>query len=93
MKSPKSDDDYSGRETDCQEAVTQAITDLIEQATLAGRSEKDAEAVVEGTSVPGVRDLITEAVDAGWSETEAADAIKVVSEKLQRGTIGRELDN
>lgn len=93
MLSPKSNDDYPGRKADCEQAVSAGITDLIEEATLAGRSEGEAEAVIEGTSVPGVRDLISEAVDAGWSADEAADAIKVVSDKLQRGPIGKDLDN
>ncbi|MEN5279349.1 hypothetical protein ABE527_20760 [Brucella sp. TWI432] len=93
MLSPKSSDDYPGRKADCEQAISAGIKDLIEQATLAGRSEEDAEAVVEGTSVPGVRNLITEAVDAGWSAEEAADAIKVVSDKMQRGPIGKHLDS
>ncbi|WP_273725067.1 hypothetical protein [Brucella gallinifaecis] len=93
MLSPKYNDDYPGRKADCEDAVSAGITDLIEQATLAGRSEEEAKAVIEGTTVPGTRDLIAEAVEAGWSAEEAADAIKVVSDKLQRGPIGRELDN
>jgi len=93
MLGPKSNDDYPGRKADCEQAISSGIEDLIEQATLEGRTEQEAEAVIEGTSVPGVRDLIAEAVDAGWSADEAADAIKVVSDKLQRGPIGNELDN
>jgi hypothetical protein len=85
MLSPSYPNDYPDRQADCQNAVSRKITDLIEQATLAGRSGEDAEAVVAGTAVPGVRDLIAEAVTAGWSAEEAADAIKCVSEELQRG--------
>lgn len=54
MLSPKSNDDYPGRKADCEQAVSAGITDLIEEATLVGRSEEEAEAVIEGTSVPGV---------------------------------------
>jgi len=91
MLGPKSDDAYPARAVDCEVAVTPSLTNILKRATLSGRSEQDADAVVEGTSVPGVRDLITEAVEAGWTAEEAAQAVKVVSEKLQRGTVGREL--
>jgi hypothetical protein len=93
MLSPKSADNYPGRPADCEQAVSPFVTRIMKQATLGGRSEEDADNVVEGTSVPGVRDLISEAVDAGWSAEEAAQAIKVVSEKLQRGEVGRHLDH
>ncbi len=92
MLSPKSADNYPGRPADCEQAIAPFLTSIMKQATLGGRSEDDADNVVEGTSVPGVRDLITEAVDAGWSAAEAAQAIKVVSERLQRGEVGRHLD-
>lgn len=91
MLSPKFDNAYPARSTDCEEAVTPSLTNILKNATLGGRSEEDADAVVEGTSVPGVRDLISEAVEAGWTAKEAVQAIKVVSERLQRGVVGREL--
>ncbi|MEJ5083529.1 hypothetical protein [Ochrobactrum sp. MYb379] len=93
MKSPKSAGDYPGRQGDCKDAVSQGIVDLIKRTTLTGHSEEEAAAVVLGTSVPGVRDLINEAVNAGWAPAEAATAIKLVSDELQRGFIGKELKN
>jgi len=85
MLGPRSSENYPGRKADCEEAVSQGIADLIKQATLDGRSEKEAQAVIQGTSVPGVRDLIEEATSAGWPAEEAADAIKAVSDKMQHG--------
>ncbi|MDR6434267.1 hypothetical protein [Brucella pseudogrignonensis] len=93
MRSPKSAGDYPGRQRDCKDAVSPGIVDLIKRTTLTGHSEEEADAVVLGTSVPGVRDLINEAVNAGWAPTEAATAIKLVSDELQRGFVGKELKN
>lgn len=91
MLGPRFDDAYPDRSADCEDAVTPSLTLILKRATLGGRSAEDAEAVVEGTSVPGVRDLIAEAVEAGWTAEEAAQAIETVSEKLKRGAVGREL--
>ncbi|MCX2699374.1 MULTISPECIES: hypothetical protein [Brucella/Ochrobactrum group] len=93
MKSPKSAGDYPGRQRDCKDAVSPGILNLLKQATLIGRSEEEADAVILGTSVPGVRDLINEAINAGWAPTEAATAIKLVSDELRRGFVGKELKN
>ncbi|WP_024899137.1 hypothetical protein [Brucella rhizosphaerae] len=93
MKSPKSTGDYPGRQRDCKDAASSGIVDLIKNTTLTGRSEAEADAVVMGTSVPGVRDLINGAVNAGWAPTEAATAIKLAPDELQRGFVGKELKN
>lgn len=86
MLSPKQSGKYRDRDKDCRMAISAGIRDLIEQAALAGHSEKDAEAVINGTSVPGVRDLISEAVAAGWSAEEAANAVKMVADEMQHGS-------
>lgn len=93
MKSPKSAGDYPGRQGDCKNAVSHGIASLIKQATLSGRSEEDADAVVLGTSIPGVRDLVTQAVNAGWSAAETLTAIQLVADEIQRGFVGKELNS
>ncbi|MDT6942369.1 hypothetical protein RI570_20090 [Brucella pseudogrignonensis] len=93
MESPKSAGDYPGRQSDCKKAVTHGIASLIKQATLSGRSEEDADAVVLGTSVPGVRDLVAQAVNAGWSAAETLTAIQLVADEIQRGFVGKELNS
>ena len=90
MHSPKQNGPYPDRETDCQEAVSEGVAELLEQATLEGRSEKEAEAVIDGTSLPGASNLIEEAVEAGWSADEAADAITIVSEEIRKGETGKD---
>ncbi|MFS2324348.1 hypothetical protein U2P60_02810 [Brucella sp. H1_1004] len=88
MLGPKEIGPYPDREIDCQEAVSEGVAELLEQATLEGRSPKEAEAVIDGTSIPGASNLIEEAVEAGWSADEAADAITIVSEEIRKGEIG-----
>ena len=90
MLSPKQNGPYPDREADCQEAVSEGVAELLEQATLEGRSEKEAEAVIDGTSLPGASNLIEEAVEAGWSADEAADAITIVSEEIRKGETGKD---
>jgi len=90
MLSPKQNGPYPDREIDCQEAVSEGVAELLEQATLEGRSEKEADAVIDGTSLPGASNLIEEAVEAGWSADEAADAITIVSEKIRKGETGED---
>lgn len=85
MLEPKEIGPYPDREIDCQEAVFEEVAELLEQATLEGRSPKEAEAVIDGTSIPGANNLIEEAVETGWSADEAADAIKIVSEEIRKG--------
>ncbi|TCQ78015.1 hypothetical protein EDF68_10889 [Ochrobactrum sp. BH3] len=92
MLGPKQVGPYPDREIDCQEAVSQSIADLIEQATLSGASVSDAAAAISDTAIPGIRDLIDDAVDAGWSAEETASAIKVVSAGMYRGFTGTEPD-
>lgn len=79
MLGPKRPDDYVGRDLDCQAAISQGIVDLINEATLSGNSEAISAAAIAGQTIPGIRDLLDDAVQAGWSETEAANAIRIVS--------------
>lgn len=51
MLGPKQAGDYPDRDIDCQEAVSQGITDLIEQATLAGGSEDEAASALSGKDI------------------------------------------
>ncbi|KAA9369575.1 hypothetical protein [Ochrobactrum quorumnocens] len=90
MLGPKQSGFYPDRDVDCQEAVAQGITDLIEQATLSGTSEADAAAALAGKSTPGITDLIAEAKAAGWHEMETANAIKVVAAGMANGYAGTE---
>lgn len=83
---------YPDRELDCEEAMSQGIADLIEQAILSGTSEADAAAGISDTAIPGIRDLIDDAVASGWSPEEEASAIKVVSAGMYRGFTGTEPD-
>ncbi|MFS2326580.1 hypothetical protein U2P60_14375 [Brucella sp. H1_1004] len=92
MLKPKQAGNYPDRDLDCQEAVSEGISDLIEQAALSGTSEADAAAAIADTGVPGIRDLIDDAVAAGWSAEETATAIKVVSAGMYRGYTGTEPD-
>lgn len=92
MQSPRREGLYPDREIDCQEAMSQGIADLIEQATLSGTSEADAAAAISDTAIPGIRDLINDAVAAGWAPEEAASAIKIVSAGMYRGLTGTEPD-
>lgn len=92
MLKPKQAGRYPDREVDCQEAISQGIADLIEQATLSGASEAEAAAAIADTGIPGIRDLIDDAVAAGWTPEEAASAIKVVSAGMYRGYTGTEPD-
>lgn len=88
MLGPRQNGDYPDRYIDCQEAVSQGITDLIEQATLSGGSEAEAAAALSGTDIPGIRDLINDAVDAGWAADEAARAVAEVAKGMQIGYEG-----
>lgn len=92
MQGPRREGDYPDRGIDCQEAMSQGIADLIEQATLSGTSEADAAAAISDTAIPGIRDLIDDAVAAGWTPEEAASAIKVVAAGMYRGFTGTEPD-
>ncbi|GLU29439.1 hypothetical protein [Brucella sp. NBRC 12950] len=92
MQGPKREGLYPDREIDCQEAMSQGIADLIEQATLSGTSEADAAAAISDTAIPGIRDLIDDAVAAGWAPEEAASAVKVVAAGMYRGFTGTEPD-
>jgi len=88
MIGPKQSGEYPDRDIDCQEAVSQGISDLIEQATLSGGSETEAAAALSGADVPGIRDLINDAVQAGWSPDEAARAVAEVAKGMQIGYAG-----
>ncbi|MBA8862721.1 hypothetical protein FHW19_004472 [Ochrobactrum anthropi] len=92
MQGPKQKGNYPDRDIDCQEAVAQGISDLIEQAVLSGSSETDAAAAIADTGIPGIRELIDDAVAAGWSAEETASAIKTVSAGMYRGFSGTEID-
>ncbi|GLU29938.1 hypothetical protein [Brucella sp. NBRC 12950] len=92
MRSPKREGFYPDRDVDCQDAVSQSIADLIEQATLSSTSEADAAAAISDTAIPGIRDLIDHAVAAGWSAEETANAIKVVSDGMYVGHTSKEPD-
>lgn len=88
MFGPRQEGEYPDRDLDCQEAVSQGIADLIEQATLSGDSEDEAAAALSGKDIPGVRDLIDEALSAGWSAEEAARAVVEVAKGMQVGYAG-----
>jgi len=90
MLSPKQEGPYPDRDIDCQDAVSQSIADLIEQATFSGASKADATAAISDTAIPGIRDLIEDAVAAGWSAEETASAIKVVSASMYPSHTGKE---
>ncbi|MFC7064825.1 hypothetical protein [Brucella rhizosphaerae] len=92
MLKPKQSGNYPDRDLDCQEAVSQGIADLIEQAALSGTSEADAAAAIADTGVPGIRDLIDDAVASGWSAEETAKAIKAVSAGMYLGYTGTDPD-
>lgn len=92
MFGPKQSGDYPDRDIDCQEAVSQGIADLIEQATLSGTSEAAAAEALAGKSTPGIPDLIADAKAAGWHEMETANAIKLVAAGMYRGFTGTDPD-
>lgn len=92
MQGPRREGDYPDRDIDCQEAMSQGIADLIEQAALSGASEADAAAAISDTAIPGIRDLIDDAVASGWSPEEAASAIKIVSAGMYHGFTGTDPD-
>jgi hypothetical protein len=92
MRRPKREGFYPDRDLDCQDAVSQNITDLIERATLSGTSEANAASASSDTAIPGIRDLIDHAVAAGWSTEETANAIKVVSDGLYVDQTSKESD-
>lgn len=92
MIGPKQAADYPDRDIDCQEAVSQAVAELIEQASISGRASADAAAEIADTGVPGVREIIDAASEAGWSREETENAIKEVAAGMYRGFTGTERD-
>lgn len=92
MFGPKQSGFYPDRDVDCQEAVSQGIADMIEQAVLSGTSEADAAAALAGKSTPGIPELIKEAKAAGWHEMETANAIKIVATGMHQGYAGTDPD-
>ncbi|MCR8493666.1 hypothetical protein [Brucella anthropi] len=88
MREPKREGAYPDRDIDCQEAVSQEVADLIEQASLSGTSEADAAEAIADTGVPGVQSILHEAVKAGWSVEETENAIKEVAAGMYRGLTG-----
>lgn len=90
MQSPRQKGIDPDRDVDCQDAISQSMADMIEQATLLGTSEAHAAAAISDTAIPGISDLIDDAVAAGWSAEETASAIKVVSAGMYLGHSGKE---
>jgi len=82
MIGPKQLGDYPDRDIDCLEAVSQGISDLIEQSTLSVGSEAEAAAALSRTDIPGIRDLSNDAVEAGWLADEAARAVVEVAKGM-----------
>ncbi|MCR5943932.1 hypothetical protein FG152_24475 [Ochrobactrum sp. XJ1] len=88
MRRPKHEGAYPDRDIDCQEAVSQEVADLIEQASLSGASEADAASAIADTGIPGVQSILHEAAKAGWSVDETENAIKLVAAGMYRGITG-----
>lgn len=92
MNGPKKTGNYVDRDIDCQEAVSQGVANLIEDANDTQRSEIDIAADTANASDPRVDELISKAVKAGWKSDEAQAAIVHVAAGIHRALTGLEPD-
>lgn len=88
MFGPRKAGDYPDREIDCEEAVSEGLSQLIETATNSGASEEEATAALTGGDAPGIRDVIYTAVAAGWSTEEATRAVAESARLMYQGATG-----
>ncbi len=89
MLGPRHPNCYPNGQIECQEAVAQGIADLIEEKhDIEHVGSRCSPAALAGKSAPGIRDLIGEAKVAGWQESELANAIKVETSGMAKGSAG-----
>ncbi|QFP61875.1 hypothetical protein [Brucella anthropi] len=91
MKGPKHEGDYPDRDTDCQEALSEEITRLMDEYT-AGGTAGSMEEINAGISkvnkgIP-FGDVIPIAVAAGWSKAEAEANLEYAVEIIRAGIDG-----
>ena len=73
---------------DCEEAITEGLSNLIEKATKSGTTEAEAAATLANGDAPGVQNVIDHAVSAGWSAEEATRAVAESGRLLYIGATG-----
>lgn len=88
MFGPRKAGNYPDRDIDCEEAITEGLSNLVERATTSGASEVDATAALADGGALGIRDVIDDAVAAGWSAEEATRAVTESVRLMYLGATG-----